>query len=257
GVLTEPATANEIGVELEDGGSVSFNKMNFDSGNNHAEFTAITSDSNGKILLYSDEQLVTTYNLINTNGSLVKFTSEIPIADIAKIAGIHDIKLKYEGSSPMILKTYRNLERNRLVTEETATTSKAMQIEDQAISIEGEFNVGTEAQRAYVEAADGSIIYLSKGALQVDRTKDSIVSFTVKSNGKADLHLQRDRSTTPFASISIPDTKGEWIKVSTNISNKYVNPDHYPTNLKSVFLSISADDQETKLRLDNYVLDPA
>lgn len=256
GVLSGAASTVAEGVQLSDGGTISYNKMNFDSGNNSVELTAKTSDANGKLLLYSGDELITTYSLMNTSGSLIKFTADIAAADIAKITGIHNISLKYVGSSPIVLKTYRNIERNRLVSEETATSSN-YQIEDQAISVAGGFETGTEGQTAYVKTTNGSIIYLSQGALQVDRTKDCIVSFTVKSNGQAKLNLKRDKSTAPFAVISVPDTKGEWLRVSTNISSKFVNTADYPTNLKSVFVSMEAESQDTEMLLDSYALDPA
>lgn len=230
--------------------------MNYDSGNNSIELQAKTSDANGKLHLYSGSELVTTYNLTNTAGSLIKFTADIEAADIAKITGIHDVSLKYEGSSPIVLKTYRNIERNRLVSESGSNTS-SYQIEDQVVPISGGFESDTEGQISYVKAANGSLIYLSQAALQVDRTKDCIVSFTVKSNGKATLNLMRDASAVPFAAIAIPDTKGEWLRVSTNISDKYVSTDDYPTNLKSVFISMKAEAQDTEILLDSYALDPA
>ncbi|KRF06764.1 hypothetical protein ASG89_18050 [Paenibacillus sp. Soil766] len=254
-VLSGPATLVSDGVQLENGGSISFSKMDFDSGINSAEFNAKTTDSNGKLLVYSDGVLVTTYNLTNTSGSMIKFISEIITADIAKITGIHDISIRYEGSSPIVLKTFRNIERNRLLGSST-TTSNALQIEDQAVSISGSFESGVDGSIKYVKATNGSIFYLSQAVLQADRTKDNIVSFTVKSNGEANLNLQRDRTTVPFATIRIPDTKGQWIKVSTNISSKYVNPDDYPTNLKSVFISMSSAIPNTELLLDKLELDP-
>ncbi|MFJ2043370.1 hypothetical protein ACIOBL_07185 [Paenibacillus taichungensis] len=37
---------------------------------------------------------------------------------------------------------------------------------------------------------------------------------------------------------------------------QFVNPNDYPTNLKSVFVSIAADDEDTEVMLESYTLDP-
>ncbi|MBB3112129.1 hypothetical protein FHS18_004207 [Paenibacillus phyllosphaerae] len=256
GVLSGDASITSDGVLLNNGGTVSFNNLNYDSGNNSAEFQVKTTDENGKLLLYSEGQLITTYPLSSTSGSLIKLTSNIESVDIGKITGIRNVELKYEGDSPILLKSYRNIERNRLITTGTSS-SNVKQIEDQAIAVSGDFKIGSAGQRSYVQASNDSVIYLSQGTLQVDRTKDSIVTFTVKSNKEAQLNLKRDASTAPFAVIHVPDTKDEWLKVSTNISDKYVNPNDYPTNLKSVFLSIESALPNVKLQLDSYELDPA
>lgn len=197
GVLSAGATETSDGVKLNDGGEISFSKMNFDSGNNSIELQAKTTDATGQLLLYSGETLVSTYKLPNTSNVMVKFTSEVAAADLAKIKGIHDITLKYKGSSPITLKSYRNIERNRLAYIDTSG-SQANSIADQAISISGAFEVGKEGSRSYIQTKNGSLVYLSKAALQVDRTKDSIVSFTVRTNGEATLQLQRDSSTAPL-----------------------------------------------------------
>ncbi|MCW3790214.1 carbohydrate-binding protein [Paenibacillus sp. LS1] len=256
GVLSGGATETSDGVKLNDGGEISFSKMNFDSGNNSIELQAKTTDAAGQLLLYSGETLVSTYKLPNTSNAMVKFTSEVAAADLAKIKGIHDITLKYKGSSPITVKSYRNIERNRLANVDTSG-SQANSIADQAISISGAFEVGKEGRRSYIQTKNGSLVYLSKAALQVDRTKDSIVSFTVRTNGEATLQLQRDSSTAPFATIRVPDTNGEWLRVSTNISDQYVKPDDYPTYVKSLFVSIMTNMEDTEVMLDSYTLDPA
>ncbi|WP_405157009.1 carbohydrate-binding protein [Paenibacillus sp. FSL K6-0108] len=256
GVLSGEATKASDGVNLSERGAITFGKMNFDSGNNSIELQAKTTDATGKLLLYSGETLVATYKMPNTSNAMVKFTSEVASADLAKIKGIHDITLRYKGSSPITLKTYRNIERNRLANVETIG-SQANFIADQAIPISGTFETGKEGTRSYILTKNESLVYLSKAALQVDRTKDSIVSFTVRTNGAAKLQLQRDSSTPPFSTIRVPDTKGEWLRVSTNISDKYVKSDDYPTYLKSLFLSIMTDNEDTEVMLGSYTLDPA
>ncbi|WP_139999885.1 carbohydrate-binding protein [Paenibacillus paridis] len=253
-VLANGASVTQEGVEMTNGASISFNRMNFDSGNNNAEFNVKTTDATGKISMYSGVNKIATYSLLHTQGSFLKVTAEIPTEDIGKITGIQDITLKYEGTSPIVLKTYKNVERDRLVAVETG--NKAIQIEDQAIPMRGDFTLGTEGEHVYVKVSHGSVLYLSKGALQTDRTKDSYVAFMVKSDAVSKLLLQRTSVSVPFATMTVPNTHGEWAKVSFNIAQQYVNVLDYPTNLRSVFLAIESPSADAEVLLDSYELDP-
>ncbi|WP_168121730.1 S-layer homology domain-containing protein [Paenibacillus sp. HB172176] len=255
GELSGGAEVGTDGVEMSDGGIISFDQMNFDSGVNSIELNAKTTDANGLLNLYSDSELITSYSLKNTNGTMLTFTSDIPNEDIAKITGIHNVSLAYSGTSPIVIKSYRNIDRNRLIPDEQSS-SNSHEIEDQAIAISDDLETGYEDSRTYVKAVNGSLYYMSKGALQADRTKDAIVSFTVKSNGTAELNLQRGDNTEPFATIKVPDTNGQWIHVNTNISEQFVSVDSYPANLQSFYLKAVSQDANTEVLLDSYELDP-
>lgn len=253
-LLSGGAAIGHDGVEMSSGSSISFNSMNYDSGNNTAEFSVKTTDASGKLSLYSGEELITAYSLINTQGSFLKVTSQIAASDIGKLTGIQDITLKYEGTSPIVLKTYKNVERNRLLTSKEV--SKAVEIEDQAIRMDGPFAIDTEGARSYVKVSNGSLLYLSKGALQTDRTKDSYVTFMIKSNAMGKIHLQRTSVAPPFATALIPNTHGKWATVSYNISQQYVNVLDYPTTVKSVFVAIESQVEGAEILLDSYELNP-
>ena len=234
---------------LHSGDSITYNNMDFDSGNGTIVLNAATIAADGVLKLVCDGGVKAEYSIQkNTNGEQAKIICDSTYGN-ASVVGVHTVTYVYEGSQPLVLKSITHNEINRVYEEEASPTIQ--QLESSVVPISGEYTTGDE----YVSVPDGTMLAVLETSLHTDRTKDAFLSFRVRSNGVASLNLHREQNSESFASILIPDTNGEWTFVSCNLCIDNVSLDELPYKLYLLYLSIDGLENQGASARNRVVVD--
>jgi hypothetical protein len=133
------------------------------------------------------------------------------------------------------------------------TTSDALaEIEDRYTALDSHSATRQEGSISYVEIIatnEGSTIVplnLSFG----QRTSPKLIGLKFRSNGTATLELSKERNSTPFHTITLPDTKGQWRYVTFDMSINTVPYAQIDENYSLIYMKVKGS--STKVDLDHF-----
>ena len=209
--------ADDEFVTLKNGSGILFKQMDFDRGIGLLR-AGMASTSGGKIEIRKgrpDGELLADYLVPNTKGEFKDVQQKAETA--ATIHGKSDVYIVYQGKGTLKLKTYRNIPVGQNFGPVKAGRISAVYKGDVVL---GKDHAGITATK------DGATVVFP----QVEfKNGPKIVSFKIRSNRDATLLLVNidkfsQPTDEPFASVHIPDTKGEWNTVyfDMNKSNKKI-----------------------------------
>ncbi|MCR5754863.1 MAG: discoidin domain-containing protein [Acetatifactor sp.] len=221
---------------LQNGSVFGWDSMDMDIGNSGLTMN-IASGSEGTLKLYrgtpgnEPAELIATYAVPYTGG--VMMTINVPGEHYSTIRGNQDIYYVYEGSGNLIISSICSYH----YVEETV---ERVQGENYSLIKSGQVTNKTDDDITYAEFQSGSIAFYRLG------TEKKIVSFRVRTNGKAVLTMTNDISNGGeitdeqafydfgILKLEIPNTYGNWTTFQCDLSD-------VAKSYSKVYLSVTGD----------------
>lgn len=198
-------------VEMKNGSGIIYNDMDFDSG--LEIFCAnLASEASGKIEIRKGSEkgaLLATYTIPNTGGKFVP-VQRYPNAP-STLQGTANVCLVYKGDGILKLISYHN---RPSVLQFSPTKAS-----DIKIVRNGEIVLGKESANIKGTKEGSALVFRNINFMNTPK----VVAFKVRTNKVATVLLNNINNTdsyqdTPFLTIQVPDTKGEWDTIYTDWS---------------------------------------
>lgn len=197
-------------IQLKNSSGIIYNNMDFDSGLDI--FCAdIASKTNGVLEIRRGSakgELLASYHIPNTTDTFISIQrrSDIPVHQ----QGRADVCIMYKGAGTLKIKTYKN---RSLVLQFDAV--KASQIK---IVRNGEATLGKEQAGIKATHEGTSVVFHTVNFMDTPKK----MAMKVKTNKPATILLHNittkdSLSGAPFLTINVPDTKGKWKTIYTDM----------------------------------------
>jgi hypothetical protein len=224
------ARADDGSVTLKSGSGILFKQMDFDRGIGLLQ-ASLSSTAGGKIEIRNNRaggELVATYLIPDTQGEFKDVQQKAETT--ATIHGKNDVYIIYLGKGALKLKTYRNIS-----TVENFPPVKAARI---SAIYKGTAVLGKD-HATITATKDGSTVVFP----QVEfKNGPKTIAFKIRSDKDATLSLVNvDKFSRPtdasFASVHIPDTRGEWATVYFDMAQAVKKI----TGAQMIYLTLAGD----------------
>ncbi len=115
-----------------------------------------------------------------------------------------------------------------------------VEIEDRYTAFDNNTATMQEGDTSYVEfkaTAEGSKIVV-QNLSYADRTNSRLIGLKIRTNGPATLELSKDIDSTPYYTLTLPDTKGQWKYMTYDMGINHVSYGQLDGDYSLVYMNV-------------------
>ncbi|WP_020619831.1 S-layer homology domain-containing protein [Paenibacillus daejeonensis] len=121
----------------------------------------------------------------------------------------------------------------------------------------------TEGESSFIraEASDNHTLFAAYKLFFINRNDTARVALKIRTNGRAELELKREREMAPFQTLDLPDTKGEWQYISFDMGQSQVSYGEFSNRTFLAYFNLVGDGTQVDIdymdiRADQFLTPP-
>jgi uncharacterized membrane protein YgdD (TMEM256/DUF423 family) len=135
---------------------------------------------------------------------------------------------------------------------------------NQVVESTANISTMTEGDVSYISttASNNQTLFAAYQLIFINRDNTSNVGLRIRTNGRAKLELKREMDSTPFQTLELPDTQGEWRMVTFDMGQKSVSYGQFSARTFMAYFNVvgngtKVDIDYLDIKSDNFNISPA